>query len=104
MYDVIIIGGGAAGLMAAKLLSESGKKILILEAKDRLGGRIQRIENFSFLVEGGAEFIHGKLKATFNLLKEAGLKTEKLKGNFCRVTNGNWSTEEQPVAYWDVLI
>ena len=82
MYDVIIIGGGAAGLMAAKLLSESGKKILLLEAKDRLGGRIQRIENFSFPVEGGAEFIHGKLKTTFNLLKEAGLKKKWLREIF----------------------
>jgi monoamine oxidase len=104
MYDVIIIGGGAAGLMASKLLSESCKKILILEAKDRLGGRIQRIENFSFPVEGGAEFIHGKLKTTFNLLKEAGLKKEMVKGNFCRVTNGKWNTEEEPVEHWDTLV
>jgi monoamine oxidase len=104
MYDVIIIGGGAAGLMAAKLLSEAGKKILLLEAKDRLGGRIHRIENFSFSAEGGAEFIHGNLKTTFDLLKEAGLKKAKLKGNFCRITNGKWSTEEEPVAHWDTLI
>ncbi|MEO8414792.1 MAG: NAD(P)/FAD-dependent oxidoreductase [Ginsengibacter sp.] len=104
MYDVIIIGGGAAGLMGAKLLSEAGKKILLLEAKDRLGGRIQRVENFSFPVEGGAEFIHGNLKTTFSLLKEAGLKKEMVRGNFCRVTNGKWSTEDGPVPYWELLI
>jgi len=104
MYDVIIFGGGAAGLKAAKLLSESGKKILLLDAKDRLGGRIHRIENFSFATEGGAEFIHGNLKTTFDLLKEAGLKKEKFKGNFCRVTNGKWNTEEEPVQHWDRLI
>jgi len=104
MYDVIVIGGGAAGLMAAKLLSDSGKKILLLEAKDRLGGRIYRAENFSFPAEGGAEFIHGNLETTFDLLREAGLNKEKLKGNFCRVTNGKWNTEEEPVQHWDVLI
>lgn len=104
MYDVIIIGSGAAGLMAAKLLSKAGKKILLLEAKDRLGGRIHCIENFSFPVEGGAEFIHGNLKATFDLLKEAGLKKEMIKGNFCRVTKGKWNTEEGPVEHWDTLI
>lgn len=104
MYDVIIIGGGAAGLIAAKLLSEAGKKILLLEAKHRLGGRIHSIENFSFPVEGGAEFIHGNLKTTFDLLKEAGLKKEKVKGNFCRITNGKWNTEEEPVPHWDLLI
>ena len=36
MHDVIIVGGGAAGLMAAKLLSEAGKKILLLEARTQL--------------------------------------------------------------------
>jgi len=104
MYDVIIIGGGAAGLMAAKLLSESGKKILLLEAKDRLGGRIQRTESFSFPAEGGAEFIHGNLKTTFDLLEEAGLNKERVKGNFCRVTNGKWNTEDEPLENWDLLV
>src|SRR5664279_103043 len=104
MHDVIIIGGSVAGLMAAKLLSEAGKKILLLEAKDSLGGRIQRAESFSFPAEGGAEFIHGNLKTTFNLLKEAGLKKERLRGNFCRVTNGKWSMQEEPVGHWDTLI
>ncbi|KAA9041319.1 FAD-dependent oxidoreductase [Ginsengibacter hankyongi] len=104
MYDVIIIGGGAAGLVAAKLLSESGKKILLLEAKEKLGGRIHCIKNFSFPVEGGAEFIHGNLKTTVSLLKEAGLKKEKIKGNFCRVTNGKWNTEDEPIENWDLLV
>jgi monoamine oxidase len=104
MYDVIIIGGGAAGLMAAKLLSEAVKKILLLEAKDRLGGRIQRLEDFSFPVEGGAEFIHGNLKTTFDLLKEAGLKKETVKRTFCRAMNGKWYTEKEPVPLWDTLI
>ena len=104
MYDVIIIGGGAAGLMAAKRISEAGKKILLLEARNRLGGRIHQVDDFSFPSEGGAEFIHGNLKTTFNLLKEAGLKKEKLKGNFCRVTKGKWSAEDNLVPHWELLI
>jgi len=88
MYDVIIIGGGAAGLMAAKLLSEAGKKNLLLEARDRLGGRIHCINSLSLSAQGGAEFIHGNLQTTFDLLKEAGIKKERLKGAFCRVTKG----------------
>lgn len=104
MYDVIIIGGGAAGLMAAKLLSEGGKKILLLEARKQLGGRIQTIEEFSFPAEGGAEFIHGNLKTTLNLLEEAGLEKTKLEGRFCRVTKGKWTTENELVPHWDVLV
>jgi monoamine oxidase len=40
MYDAIIIGAGYAGLAAAKKLTESGKNILVLEARERVGGRI----------------------------------------------------------------
>jgi monoamine oxidase len=104
MYDIIIIGGGAAGLMAAKILSANHKKILLLEAKDRLGGRIYSVNNFSFPVEGGAEFIHGNLKTTFDLLKEAHLNTEKIKGTFCRVEKGRWTTDDHLITGWGLLI
>ena len=104
MYDVIIIGGGAAGLMAAKILSTHNKKILVLEAKDRLGGRIYPVNDFSFPVEGGAEFIHGNLKTTFDLLKEADLKKEKIKGTFCRVEKGRWYADDNLVPGWELLI
>ncbi len=38
-YDIVIIGGGLAGLTAARELSGQGLKLAIVEAKDRLGGR-----------------------------------------------------------------
>lgn len=104
MYDVIIIGGGAAGLMTAKILSAHHKKILLLEAKDRLGGRICSVNNFSFPAEGGAEFIHGNLKTTFSLLKEAHLNKEKIKGTFCRIEKGKWYADDHLVPGWELLI
>jgi monoamine oxidase len=104
MYDVIIVGGGAAGLMAAKVLSAAGKKILLLEAKKNLGGRIYSLENFWSPAEGGAEFIHGNLKTTFDLLKESNLKKEKVKGQFCRVEHGRWKAKSDIVPYWDRLL
>ena len=45
MSNVIIVGGGAAGLSAAHLLSRTGKSVHILEARDRIGGRIHTIRN-----------------------------------------------------------
>ena len=40
IYDIIIVGAGISGLAAADNLIDSGKDVLILEARDRIGGRI----------------------------------------------------------------
>ncbi len=105
MKDVIIVGGGAAGLLAAKMLSAKGKKVLLLEAKDILGGRIHTNENtFSSPAEGGAEFIHGNLYLTKKLLKQAGLAFTKVRGNMYNFKKGNFFTEENGVDGWDLLI
>ncbi|UOF00927.1 flavin monoamine oxidase family protein [Bdellovibrio reynosensis] len=53
--DVIIIGAGAAGLSCAANLLEQGKTVLLLEARDRIGGRVYSDNHFEY----GAEFIHG---------------------------------------------
>jgi monoamine oxidase len=91
-HEIIIIGAGTAGLYAAKILSEAGKRILILEAEDKAGGRITNVDDFSFGVEGGAEFIHGHQEETFLLMKEAGLIARKVRGNFYNVRNGKWTS------------
>jgi monoamine oxidase len=70
VVDVIIIGAGVAGLSAAKVLREAGKKIVILEARSRIGGRIftKRQVRFPHAIELGAEFIHGLPEKTMDLL------------------------------------
>ena len=76
MYDTIIIGAGAAGLAAARMLHDAGKTVLILEAQNRIGGRMFSDSSFAdFPVELGAEFIHGENVATHRLLKEYGFST-----------------------------
>ena len=59
--QVVIIGAGAAGLAAASKLGESGFSVLLLEARDRIGGRIFtcREPGCAAPIELGAEFIHG---------------------------------------------
>jgi len=73
-YDVIVVGAGAAGLAAAAHLSRHGKSVCILEARERIGGRIFTARPRSSIVplELGAEFIHGESPAVFEQLRLAG--------------------------------
>src|SRR5690348_1435776 len=59
--DVIIVGAGAAGLAAANVLTEGGAECVVLEARDRTGGRIYTEWALDGVtpIELGAEFIHG---------------------------------------------
>jgi len=72
--DIIVIGAGAAGLAAAGALGRSGRSVLVLEARDRIGGRIwTRLEpELAAPVELGAEFVHGESPETSELLRQAG--------------------------------
>src|SRR5690349_18670702 len=73
--DVIVVGAGAAGLSAARSLSDAGRSVLILEAGNTVGGRIRTYDDpkFPVPVDMGAEFIHGRPEATWDLVREAGL-------------------------------
>jgi monoamine oxidase len=72
--DTLIIGAGAAGLAAAAELTSAGKCVCVLEARDRIGGRIltRREPDLSVPLELGAEFIHGKSPAIFEWLNKSG--------------------------------
>ncbi len=72
--DILIIGAGAAGIAAARTLQDAGHHPLILEARDRIGGRVfTRYDFAEFPVELGGEFIHGESTITRTWLREAGL-------------------------------
>jgi monoamine oxidase len=73
-WDVVIIGAGVSGLAAASELRESGRSVLLLEARDRVGGRAwtRHEPDLSAPIELGAEFIHGRVPETFELLREVG--------------------------------
>jgi monoamine oxidase len=73
--DVIIVGAGASGLAAARALRERGVRVEILEARDRIGGRIftHRDPRAPAPIELGAEFLHGSAPETMSIVREAGL-------------------------------
>jgi monoamine oxidase len=88
--DVLIIGAGAAGLAAGRLLAQSGKSVRVIEARNRIGGRIFTRHSAALgpqqqlPVELGAEFIHGLPEASWSLIREAGLASYELDGeSFC---------------------
>jgi len=69
------VGAGAAGLAAADALARAGRSVLVLEARDRIGGRCwtRRMPGLAAPVELGAEFIHGEAESTLALLARAGV-------------------------------
>ncbi|MGC1729476.1 MAG: FAD-dependent oxidoreductase, partial [Steroidobacteraceae bacterium] len=73
-FDVVVIGAGAAGLIASGELARAGASVLLLEARDRIGGRIwtRREPGLAVPLELGAEFIHGHAAITRALLAAAG--------------------------------
>jgi monoamine oxidase len=72
--DVIVVGAGAAGLSAAAELIRAGCSVLLLEARDRIGGRMwtRHEPELQVPVELGAEFVHGAAPLTHALLALAG--------------------------------
>ena len=87
--SIVIVGAGAAGLIAANKLSATFN-ITVLEARDRIGGRINTLTIQDQIIEGGAEFIHGNLPVTLQLLKDAQINYVAVKGEMYRKKNGGF--------------
>ncbi|RAJ85389.1 monoamine oxidase [Chitinophaga dinghuensis] len=98
--DVIIIGAGAAGLMAAYTLIKAGQAVTILEARDRIGGRIHTLDN----VELGAEFVHGNLPVTLELLQTAGIPYSQTQFKMARSRDGAFQEGNDAVTGWETLM
>ena len=88
--DALIIGGGIAGLTAARHLTEAGLRVTLLEARDRLGGRICTHSTGEFPVELGAEFVHGRPEEILALAAEGAVPIVPVQGSFRRKINGEW--------------
>lgn len=56
---VIVVGAGMAGIVAARLLTESGFKVTVLEARERIGGRLYTNHDLGVPIDLGASWVHG---------------------------------------------
>ena len=95
---IIVVGAGAAGLMAGRELARAGRRVTILEARDRCGGRIHPLSpsEFGYAAEGGAEYVHGEAPLTRGLLREAGVGLLPVRGARWSVSQGTFVRDEMP--------
>ncbi len=101
-YDVVIIGAGAAGLSAARVLTGAGRRVCILEARPRVGGRIHTLHlaDLPLPIELGAEFIHGEVGTTFDIVDSAALITAQLPDDHWWSTDGK---RERVGDFWGTI-
>lgn len=102
---VLIVGAGAAGLMAGCELARAGTRVTILEARERCGGRICPLpaDEFGYAAAGGAEFVHGDAPVTSALVRAAGLSLLPTEGSRWDVERGVWSRDDAPPPHEDQL-
>ena len=76
LTDVLVVGAGLSGLYAAQLLQQAGLSVTVLEARDRVGGRVFS-QNLSdkITIDLGAQWISPYQKRIFNLVQKYNLKT-----------------------------
>jgi monoamine oxidase len=100
--DVVIIGAGAAGIAAARQLHDEGVRLVVLEARERIGGRVwtHRDPRTPIPIELGAEFIHGSAPVIERILDEARLQAVDIAGRRWMISDTRWTPCDD---FWDRL-
>jgi polyamine oxidase len=101
-FDVIVIGAGSAGVAAARELMDAGKKVVVLEARDRMGGRMWTDRTIMTIPhERGASLCHGGPDtATWPWAQKLGIKDRKFVQNMSRYSPSTpWVRWDNPEFY-----
>lgn len=99
--DVVVLGAGIAGLSASLRLAESGLRVLVVEVKNRIGGRIftQYCDNVP--IELGAEFVHGKPPELWRVIRRAALDTYEAGGRNFWTEAGRLQDRDESTSTFD---
>ena len=100
--DVVVVGAGVAGLAAAATIHAAGLRVRVLEARDRIGGRVHTIPapDGGTPIELGAEFVHGAKSELFTLAREASREVVEEPDEHHEITPTAGPTA---IALWDDL-
>ena len=90
MLDCVVIGAGLAGLSAAARLVEGGRDVVVVEARERVGGRVENVIVEGATLEMGGQWISGAHEVMRALVGEFGLElVDPAEGNIVVRTAGN---------------
>jgi monoamine oxidase len=92
--DTIVVGAGVAGLTAARLLADAGRSVVVLEARDRIGGRLHTDRTEGRVTDLGASWIHGITDSPVAAAAAAfGMRMVEF-------TVGGYQPDSRPIAYY----
>lgn len=107
--EVCVVGAGVSGLRAAGLLAAAGFKVTVLEARDRIGGRVCQSSKLGLPVDLGASWIHGTHGNPFVALAEDARATTVPCGAVSSICNSNGDWLSHDLAHglycevWEIL-
>src|SRR5262245_47672091 len=100
-FDVIVVGAGAAGLAASHQLSHLGLNVVVLEARNRIGGRILTEADHSVSIELGAEFLHGRPEVLLSTIREADLAIDEVVGDRWMCAGRSLKKSDDVTSAWE---